>query len=171
MQKKVYQKYHLPDSITQKVLPLVGTYYTCLKNIDQIINRNLYPLCVNQEVNKVFIPKLMVSFRCATKLSTYLVRANFILQKKKVGSFKCKGKRCQTCFNVNKMDSFASSATEDERKINHCFNCNKKCLIYLLACRVCIKQIVGKFTLRWYNYKSNNRKHRRLDEEVHHGCF
>ena len=57
--------------------------------------------------------------------------------------------------------------TKEEYKINHCFNCNKKCLIYLLTCKVCLKQYVeqtlNEFRLKWNNYKSNNKKHQRLE--------
>ena len=140
---------------------------------------------MDQGVEKVFTPKPMVSFRSARKLSSYLVRAKLYPLKRKVGSFECKGKRCQTCLNVNETDSFASSVTKKEYKINHCFNCNEKGLIYLLTCKVCLKQdegqTVDKFRLRWNNNNSNNRKHQRLEscmqehlfehfnEERHHG--
>ena len=120
-----------------------------------------------QEVKKLFTPKPMVSFRRARKLSSYLVRAKLYPLKRKVGSFDCKGKGCQTCLNVNETDSFASSVAKEEYKINHSFNCNEKYLIYLLTCKVCLKQYVGQtvdeFRLRWNNYKSNNRKHQRLE--------
>ena len=66
----------------------------------------------------------MVSFRCAKKLSRYLVRTKLYSLERKVRSFKCKGKRCQACLNVNETDSFASTVTKEEHKINHCFNCN-----------------------------------------------
>ena len=121
------------------------------------------------------------------KLSSYLVRAKLYRLERKVGSFKCKGKRCQICLNVNETDFFASLVTKEEYKINHCFNCNKRCLIYPLTCKVCLKQYVGKtvdeFRLRCNNYKTNNRKHQRLEsciqehlfdhfnEEGHHGFF
>ena len=94
---------------------------------------------MDQEVKKVFTPKPIVSFHSARKLSSYLVRAKLYPTERKVGSFKCKGKRCKTCFNVNETDSFASSATKEEYKTNHCFNCNEKCLIYLLTCKGCLK--------------------------------
>ena len=77
---------------------------------------------MNQKVKKVFTPKPMVSFRSARKLSSYLVRAKLYPLERKVGSFKCKGKRCQTRLNVNETDSFPSSMTKEEYKINHCFN-------------------------------------------------
>ena len=86
---------------------------------------------------------------------------------------------------MNETDSFASSVTKEECKINRCFNCNEKCLIYLLTCKVCLKQCFGQtvdeLRLRWKNYNSNNRKHQRLkscmqenlfeqfNEEGHHG--
>ena len=86
---------------------------------------------------------------------------------------------------MNETDSFASSVTKEEHKINHCFNCNGKCLIYLLTCKICLKQYVGQtvdeFRLRWNNYKSNYRKQQRVEscmqehlfehfnEEGHHG--
>ena len=102
---------------------------------------------MDQEVKKVFTPKPMASFRSARKLSSYLVRAKLYPLK-----------RCQTCLNVNETDSFASSVTKEEYKINHCFDCNEKCLIYLLTCKVCLKQYVGQtvdeFRLRWNNCNS-----------------
>ena len=146
---------------------MVVTYHPGLKNIDQIINRNLHLLYMDQEVKKVFTPKPMVSFRSGRKLVSYLVRVKLSPLERKVDSFKCKGKGCQTCLNVNETDSFASSLLKGEYKINHCFNCNKKCMIYLLTCKVCLRQYVGQtvdeFRLRWNNYKSNNRKHQSLE--------
>ena len=46
--------------------------------------------------------------------------------------------------------------------INHKFNCNDKCLVYLLTCNRYKKQYVGqtvdKYRFSWNNYKSNCRK-------------
>ena len=185
MKKVKFSKISSTRKGNAKGVPLVVTYHPGLKNFNQIINKNLHLLYMDQEVKKVFTPKPMVSFCSARKLSSYLVRAKPYPLKRKVGSFECKGKRCQTCLNVNETDSFASSVTKEEYKINHCFDCNEKCLIYLLTCKVCLKQYVGQtvdeFRLRWNNYKSNNRKHQRLEpclqehlfehfnEEGHHG--
>ena len=79
--------------------------------MDQIINRNLHLLYENEEVKKVLRPKPMVSLHSSRKLSSYLVRTKLCPLEKKVGSFVCKGKRCQICLNVNETDSFASSVT------------------------------------------------------------
>ena len=48
-------------------------------------------------------------------------------------------------------------------KVNHKFNCDDKCLIYLLTCSQCRKQYVGQnvdsFCFRWNNYKCTCHKH------------
>ena len=68
---------------------------------------------------------------------------------------------------MNEMDSFASNVTKEEYKINHCFDCNENCFIYLFTCKVCLKQYVGQtvyeLRLRWNNYKTNNRKDERVE--------
>ena len=47
-------------------------------------------------------------------------------------------------------------------KINHNFDCNGKCLVYLITCNKSLKQYVGQivdiFRSRWNNYKHNSRK-------------
>ena len=63
-----------------------------------------------------------------------------------VGSFKCTKKRCELCENVSITDSFTSSFTQNTFKINHNFNRDDKCLIYLLTCKQYRKQYVGETT-------------------------
>ena len=59
--------------------------------------------------------------------------------------------------------------------INHHLNCNDKCLIYLLSCKVCGLQYVGsatdKLRLRWKNSKENDRKALRGEEHVQPELF
>ena len=56
-----------------------------------------------------------------------------------------------------KTDPFTSTVTKKTYKINHKFDCSDKCLIYLLTCKKCLIQCVGKtvddFRYRWDNYK------------------
>ena len=60
-------------------------------------------------------------------------------------------------------------------QVNHHLNCNDKCLIYLLSCKVCGLQYVvsttDKFRLRWDNYKENNRKALRREEHMQPELF
>ena len=92
MKKVKFPKISSTKKDNAKGVPLVVTYHPGLKNINQIINKNLHLLYMDQEVKKVFTPKLMVSFRSARKLSSYQVRAKLYPLKRKVGSFECKDK-------------------------------------------------------------------------------
>ena len=142
---------------------LVATYHPLLQNIGRIFHRHLDLLYTDQEVERVFTPGPMASFRSARKISSYLVRAKLYPLERRVGSFKCGGRHCQICLNVTETETFTGTSTNQTYKINHEFNCNKSSLIYLLTCKICRKQYVGQtvsiFCRRWNNYKSNNRKY------------
>ena len=86
----------------------------------------------------------MASFRSARKISSYLVRAKLYPLERSVGSFKCKGRRCQVCLNVTEIKTFTSTSTNQAYKINYEFDCNESSLIYLLTCKICRKQYVGQ---------------------------
>ena len=63
---------------------------------------------------------------------------------------------------------FTSTVTRTSYKISHNFECNVKCLIYLLTCKTCLKQYVGSTTdwyhrYRWNNCKCNDRKNARVE--------
>ena len=92
MKKLSSLKYHLPERDNTKGVQLVVTYHPGLKNIDQIVNRNLHLLYMDQEVKKIFTPKSMVSLGSARKLSSYLIRAELYPLERIVGSFKSKGR-------------------------------------------------------------------------------
>ena len=118
----------------------------------------------------MFSPAPFVSFRSTRNMKSHLVRFKIYPRKRKVASEKCKSKRCLMCLNVTETEIFQSFQTKEEYKRNDKLNCNDKCLIYLLSCKVCSVQYVGsttdKFRLRWNNYKENNRKVKRGEEHV-----
>ena len=170
----------------RKGVPFDLTYDPLFKSMGKIINKNLYLLHMNNEVKKVLTPKPMISFRSARKINSYLVRAKLYPEERTKVSFKCGSKRCEVCLNVNETSTFASTVTGETYIINHKFNCNDKCLVYLLTCNCCKKQYVGQtddeFRFRWNNYKSNRRKHQRgetcmqqhlyeLFRSSNHNCF
>ena len=70
-------------------------------------------------------------------------------------------KHCAVYFNVQET-CFTSAVANKIYKINHQFECNKKCLVYLLTCKKCLKQYVGQtidtFRHRWNNFKSSDTK-------------
>ena len=143
-------------------------YNPAFKNLFQMIRRNLQLLYADEQVKKVFSPAPFVSFISTRNLKIYLVKSEIYSLERKVGSEKCKSKCCLVCFNVSEMDVFQSFQTKKQYKINHQLNCNDKCLIYLLSCKVCglqyVASITDKLRLRWNNYKENNRKAKRGEE-------
>ena len=144
------------------IYKLVTTYHPRLKDLSSLIKRNLQYLYADEEVKKVFTPAQFVSFRSARNLKSFLVRSKVYPLERKTGSEKCNGKRCLVCLNVAETDTFESFQTKKQYKINHNLNCNDKCLVYLLSCKICGLQYVGSttdpFRYRWNNYKDNNRK-------------
>ena len=82
-----------------------------LKVLQNMINRHLYLLYMNDEVKRVFTPKPMVSFRSFRKISSHLVRAKLFPIERTVGSFRCGSKRCEVCKYITETDTFTSSVT------------------------------------------------------------
>ena len=74
-----------------------------------------------QEAQKVFMPGPMITFCSTRKLSSDLVRAKLNPLGRTVGSCKC-----QTL-------TFTCTVTQNIYRVNHQFNCSKKCLFYLLT--------------------------------------
>ena len=95
----------------RKSVLFVLTYHPSFKSMGEIINKNLYLLYMNNEVEKVFTPKLMISFCSARKMRSYLVRAKLYPEERTKGSFKSGSKRCEVCLNVNETSTFASTVT------------------------------------------------------------
>ena len=83
---------------------LVVTYYPLFQNIGRIFHRHLDLLYTDQEVERVSTSGPTASFRSATKVSSYLVRA----LERRIGSFKCRVRCSQVCLNVTETEMFIS---------------------------------------------------------------
>ena len=116
-----------------KAVPFVMTYHPKLKSMKKLIFKYLDILDRDNEVKRVFTPKPMILFRSARKLSSYLVRAKLYPTERTVGSYKCGGKRCEVCINVNETSTFISTVTGETYIISHRFDCNERRLVYLLT--------------------------------------
>ena len=127
-----------------KRIPFVVTYHSSLNCL--IIKDNLNILCMIREAKALLSPGTTVSFRRARRISSYLVRAKLYPLERCVGSRQYKKRRCEVCTNVTETDTFSSTVTGETFQINHELNCDDKCLIYLLKCKVCNKQYVGETT-------------------------
>ena len=106
--------------------------------------------------------KVCVSLKrllCSSVSMYYIVRSKLYPVERNVGCQECGSSKCQVCKSLSITEEFNSFATKKTYKINYSFDCNDKCLIYLLSCKSCGKQYVGNttdhFRSRWNNYKSD----------------
>ena len=104
-----------------KRVTFVVTYHSLLKSFQSLINKHLNILYHNENAKEVFMPGPMVTFKLYP-----LERVT--------ASCRYHDKRCAVCLIVNETSTFTSSVTHETYKINHKFDCNSKCLIYLLTC-------------------------------------
>ena len=120
-------------------MPFVVTFHPKLMFLGKKIKVFSKYLDIDLEVKTVFIPTPMVSFRCVRKIRDYLARAKIYPLEQNGGSKKYKKSRCEVCNNIESTDFFSSTVTGNTYKINHYFNCNSKCSVYLI-CRTCKQQ-------------------------------
>ena len=89
---------HVSNNKSQKLtlnrIPLVATYHPLLNSLGKILRKNLNILYMDEEVKKVFYPRLMVSYRSAKKVSSYMVRGKVYPLDRTAGSLKCNKSRC-----------------------------------------------------------------------------
>ena len=153
VEEQVDRKFRLPlkhdkqQNEMENGIPLVVTYNPAFRNLATTLRKNFNILYSAAEVRTVF---------------TFSGEVKGLSIRKRVGSSKCGSKRCHVCLNVSGIDIFQSFQTKRQYKINHHLNCNNKCLIYVLSCKICGLQYVGSTTdrsrLRWNNYNDNVRK-------------
>ena len=140
----------------------MATYHPKVKDLGKLIKDLLPFLYSDEEVEKVLLPLPIASYRSARKIKDYIVRSKLCPVEESVGCRGCGGSRCQVCESIKVTDTFTSFTTKNTYQINHSFDCNDKCLIYLFNCTTCGKQYTGKTTdhlrSRWNNYKSEARK-------------
>ena len=69
---------HLDKNKTNKKskrVRLVITFHLLLKDVGNIIHKNLYLLCMDEDAQRVFTPGPMITFCSARKRSSYVVKA------------------------------------------------------------------------------------------------
>ena len=138
------------DCVSEEIgVPLVVTYHPHLNTLNKTIRRNLKHLYADQLVRSIFTPDPFILFRTARNLRNHLVRSTIYPLKRTTCCNKCNTPRGQVDKNVKECYKFSSYVTKETYKINHCFDCNWKCLIYPMSCKVCGKQYVGSTTERF----------------------
>ena len=112
-------------------VPLDVTYHPRFQNVSAIIRKYFLFLYAEEKVKRAFTPAPFISFRSGYIFRNHLVRAKVCPIIRDKGIFCCGKSRCETCSNIKQTDTFESFVTKKVYKINHSFNCNVECLIYL----------------------------------------
>ena len=99
-------------------------------------------LYAGEKVKRVFTPAPFASFRSGYSLKNHLVTAKVYSLIREKDTFYCKKSRCETYCKLKQTDTFESCVTKKVYKINHSFNCDSKCSIYLFPFKVCGNQYV-----------------------------
>ena len=81
-------------------IPFVTTYHPKVKELGKLIGDLLPFLYCNVEVQKVFSPPPIVSYRSARKIKDYIVRSKLYPVERKVGCRGCGSSRCQVCKSI-----------------------------------------------------------------------
>ena len=82
---------------------------------------------------------------------------------------------CLVYWSVAETDTFESFQSKKEHKINQNLNCNDKCVVYLLSCKISglkyVESATDSFPYCWNNYKDNNIKAERGVEHMQADLF
>ena len=146
MKKVKFSEKDSKESKESKEVQFVVNYHSSLNCISLIIKDNLKILYMNREAKAVFSWGNLASFRSAHENSSCLVRAKLYPLERFLESRQYKKRGRWVCTNVTVTDIFYCTVTGKTFQINHELNCDDKCLIYLLKCKVCKKQYLGKAT-------------------------
>ena len=72
-----------------------------LKSFQNLINKHLNILYLDENAKEIFMPQPMVTLRSSRKLSSCLVRGKLYPLERVTGTGKCRGKHCAVCLNIN----------------------------------------------------------------------
>ena len=106
--KVVFGKSQPSRKNSKNGVPSVVTFHPKVKKLGKLIKDVLPFLYNDEEIQKVFSPPPMVSYRSASKVKDCLVRFKLYPLEKNVGCWGCGNGGCQVCQNIKVTDTFDS---------------------------------------------------------------
>ena len=104
------------DQSGKKNLESSIPYHPKFKELGMLIKGLLPFLYSDGEVQKVFSPPPIVSYRSVRKIKDYIVRSKLYPVERKVGCRGCGSSRCQVCKGIIFTDEFTSFTTKKRIK-------------------------------------------------------
>ena len=145
---------------------MITTYNKTLSNIRQAIKNRWSLLHINDEIKTSFTEEPFIAYRRKSNLRDIIgqttIKNNKVYRNNNtLNQGKCSpcltSARNRCCKQVKETKIFTSNVTNQEYKIFHKTNCRSRFVIYLMECRKCKIQYVGK-TKTAFNERLN--KHR-----------
>ena len=93
--KAVFEKQQSGKDAPEQGVPFVLKYHPKLKDLGKLITKLQLFLHIASEVQRVFSPPSMVSYRITRKVNQYIVRSKLYPIEIKVESFSCGSAMCQ----------------------------------------------------------------------------
>ncbi|XP_053553137.1 uncharacterized protein LOC128644617 [Bombina bombina] len=122
-------EYHKICDIIKQSLPILATD-TSLEHI--AVEGCRYVARKSKTIGNIIAPSDLASVNTRTWLP------------QRFGFFKCRAQKCKTCSHVVEGMNFTSTTTNRTYNIRYNLNCKSNHVIYLLTCRGCNIQYVGK---------------------------
>ena len=152
---------------TSNRIPLITTFNSSLPPLSSIIHKRWGTLKLKPHLSTLFKEPGLICFRRPPNtrdiIGSNLIIDNKVVQKRPLTHTvhfcqPCNKKGSLCCTQILSTNSFKSTITSKTYKIFHNSNCRSKNIIYLLTCRLCQKQYVGKsetqFNLRLNLYRN-----------------
>ena len=153
-------------SKTNNGIPFITTFNKSLPDIKKVINKTWNLLQISDSVKQSFKEKPFIAYRRNRNLRDILGQTTIINNQvkrkkdlKKGKSSQCLSKYANSlcCKQMESTTTFRSNITKQKFDIYHNSNCRSRFVIYLMECRKCKIQYVGKTTTQ-FNIRLN--KHR-----------
>lgn len=156
-------------STTDQPIPFITTYNKTLPNIKEILEKNWNILQTNADLSSTFEKQPRVVYRRNKNLRDFIgqttISNNKVVrrtnQQNKPGKCtQCYSRNdCQCCKQVVPTTTFKSTTTKEVFKIRHQTNCKSTYAIYLMECKRCKVQYIGKcestFNVRLNNHRKD----------------
>ena len=151
---------------TTSHIPLVTTYNPRTSYIAEVANRNWHFLQSKERLAHIFRERPIIAYRRSKSLRDILVSTKLTGrtpegQTTTMGSCgPCNKPKCSWCVLINKTSTFTGTRRDGKVfDIFHTVNCQSTFVIYIIECRICRLQYVGKsetaFNLRLNNHRNH----------------
>ena len=111
----------------------------------RIVNQRWNLLYEDERLKKVFKNRPIIAYRKPKNLKDLLVRSKFVYeQEEEKGCSPYNDQRCSWCSQLKETSTFKSETTGKTFSILHKVNCKSSKIVYLVRCKCCHKQYVGR---------------------------